>query len=351
MRPILAFAILLLWMARAAPEPDYSRYFTGDPHAAGAAASLIEIESSTGRADRLAVASLQHAIAVETLIRPDPGIDADAAPDAAAGADTDSASGSAGDLSINDLCNALYTSAQNNDLPVPFFANLIWQESRLRDDAVSRKGALGIAQFMPETAAETGLDDPFDPLQAIPASARFLRELRLQFGNLGFVAAAYNAGAHRVMEWLEHRNSLPRETRGYVVRVTGLSVDAWRRMAVNDDALAFVRHLPCRSLPAFASVEQANAEQVQLQQAKLEQLKVDEANAEKAKAEKAKLEQAKLDKRTAKAAARSHGKHEAGRRRGHGNRERRDAHAHARRAVKREAARPPRSGRDRHNSV
>ncbi len=109
------------------------------------------------------------------------------------------------DLSLNDLCNALYTSAQDNDLPVPFFANLIWQESRLRDDAVSRKGALGIAQFMPETAAETGLDNPFDPLQAIPASARFLRELRLEFGNLGFVAAAYNAGAHRVVEWLEHR--------------------------------------------------------------------------------------------------------------------------------------------------
>ncbi len=94
-------------------------------------------------------------------------------------------------------------------MPVPFFANLIWQESRLRDDAVSRKGALGIAQFMPETAAETGLDNPFDPLQAIPASARFLRELRMQFGNLGFVAAAYNAGAHRVTEWLEHRGSLP----------------------------------------------------------------------------------------------------------------------------------------------
>jgi hypothetical protein len=155
---------------------------------------------------------------------------------------------------------------------------------------------LGIAQFMPETAAETGLDNPFDPRKAIPASAHFLRELRLEFGNLGFVAAAYNAGARRVIEWLEHRNSLPRETRGYVVRVTGLSVDAWRKMAVNDDALAFVEHLPCRNLPAFASMEQAQSEQVQLQQVKLEQLKIDEA-----KAEQAKLEQAKLDKPATKA--------------------------------------------------
>ena len=118
-------------------------------------------------------------------------------------------------------------------------------------------------------------------MQAIPASARFLRELRLQFGNLGFVAAAYNAGAHRVAEWLEHRSSLPRETRDYVMRVTGLSVDAWRSMAVNDDALTFVRPLPCRSLPAFASVEQAQSEQAQLEQAKLEQIKLEQAKRDK----------------------------------------------------------------------
>ena len=110
-------------------------------------------------------------------------------------------------VSVDDLCHALLTSAQDNDLPVPFGANLLWQESGLREDIVSSKGAMGIAQFMPEVAAEKGLNDPFDPLQAIPASARLLRELRLQFGNLGFVAAAYNAGAHRVSQWLEHRRS------------------------------------------------------------------------------------------------------------------------------------------------
>lgn len=341
MRPILTFAILLLGLSRAAPEPDYSRYFNDYPHFAGGASSLLEIESSTGRTDRLSVASLQHAITVETVRRSDATVVADS--DAAA--DTDSASGRNGDLSINDLCNALYTSAQNNDLPVPFFANLIWQESRLRDDAVSRKGALGIAQFMPETAAETGLDNPFDPLQAIPASARFLRELRLQFGNLGFVAAAYNAGARRVMEWLEHRSSLPRETRGYVVRVTGLSVDDWRRMAVNDDALTFVRHLPCRSLPAFASVEQAHAEQVQLQQAKLEQLKVDEA-----KAEEAKLQKAKLDK-PAKVAPMLHGRHTTERKHGRAPERRNALRAQQRRGANREAKRPARAGRDKHKSV
>lgn len=343
MRSILAFAILLLGLSGAAPEPDYSRYFTDYPHSAdgGAASSLIEIESSTGRTDRLSVASLEHTVAVETLKPADPDADGDTV-ESSNTSNTDSHDS---DLSLNDLCNALYTSAQDNDLPVPFFANLIWQESRLRDDAVSRKGALGIAQFMPETAAETGLDNPFDPREAIPASARFLRELRLEFGNLGFVAAAYNAGAHRVIEWLQHRASLPSETRGYVARVTGLSVDAWRRMAVNDDALAFVEHLPCRSLPAFASMEQAQSEQVELQQAKLEQLKVDEA-----KAEQAKLEQAKLDKPAAKAEL--HREHAAERKRGHGDREHRNARGeHERRAAKREAEQHPHAGREKHNSV
>lgn len=346
MRPILAFAILLLGLSGAAPEPDYSRYFTDYPHSAdgGAASSLIEIESSTGRTDRLTVASLEHTVAVETLKPAD--ADADADGDVVESSDTSNTDSHDSDLSLNDLCNALYTSAQDNDLPVPFFANLIWQESRLRDDAVSRKGALGIAQFMPETAAETGLDNPFDPLKAIPASARFLRVLRLEFGNLGFVAAAYNAGAHRVIEWLQHRASLPSETRGYVARVTGLSVDAWRRMAVNDDALAFVQHLPCRSLPAFASMEQAQSEQVELQQAKLEQLKIDEA-----KAEQAKLEQAKLDKPAAKAEPRLHREHAAERKRGRGDREHRDAHGHERHATKREAEQPPHAGREKHNSV
>ena len=145
----------------------------------------------------------------------------------------------------------------------------------------------------------------------------------------------------------EHRGNLPSETRGYVARVTGLSVDAWRRMAVNDDALTFVQPLPCRSLPAFASVEQAQSEQAELQQAKLEQIKIDEA-----KAEQAKLEQAKLDKPAAKAESKSHRERAAERKRGRGDREHRDARGeHERRAAKREAEQHPHTGREKHNSV
>ncbi len=165
--------------------------------------------------------------------------------------------------SVGDLCNAIYTSAEDNDLPVPFFANLIWQESGLQLDSVSSAGALGIAQFMPEVAAEVGLRDPFDPHQALPASARFLRVLREQFNNLGFVAAAYNAGAHRVADWLDHDRALPQETRTYVLRVTGRSAEAWRKAPVPDSQLTFARPLPCRRLPAFAGLEQAQEAQGQ----------------------------------------------------------------------------------------
>ena len=80
-------------------------------------------------------------------------------------------------------------------MPVEFFARLIWQESRLRPDAIgpvtrSGKRAQGIAQFMPATAADRLLLDAFDPAQALPKSAEFLRELRAQFGNIGLAAAA-----------------------------------------------------------------------------------------------------------------------------------------------------------------
>jgi len=286
MRPILALAIVLFGVSSAAPEPEYSSLF-GDSFFPGADSdavpALIEIESSTGRADRLTFAERPRVLAVEifrrenadrplTFASASPDVDADIA--ASAAADTDG--NRATEVSLDDLCNALFTSAQNNDLPIPFFANLIWQESRLRADDVSRKGAQGIAQFMPQTAVEKGLANPFDPMQALPASARFLRELRLQFGNLGFVAAAYNAGARRVIEWLEHRSSLPRETRTYVVRVTGLSVEAWRNMPVDNDALTFVQHLPCRSLPAFANVEQVQLAEAQLDEVELIREKRDE---------------------------------------------------------------------------
>ncbi len=133
----------------------------------------------------------------------------------------------------------LESAARAHELPLEFFARLIWRESRFRSGAVgprtrSGKRAQGIAQFMPGTAAERGLLDPYDPVQALPKSAEFLQELRIRFGNLGLAAAAYNAGPRRVQEWLDGTGGMPQETRDYVIAITGRTVDDWA--AVKADA-------------------------------------------------------------------------------------------------------------------
>src|ERR1700721_4162693 len=136
------------------------------------------------------------------------------------------------------VCLMIEAAARANDLPLEFFARVIWQESRFQSHAVgpmTRRGqrAQGIAQFMPGTANERRLLDPFDPVQALPKSAEFLSELRAQFGNLGLAAAAYNAGPHRVQEWLAGSGYMPQETRNYVVAITGTTVDAWAAAGAN----------------------------------------------------------------------------------------------------------------------
>src|SRR6476619_1360669 len=130
------------------------------------------------------------------------------------------------------VCLMIEASARANNLPLEFFARVIWQESRFQPGVVgprTRSGerAQGIAQFMPRTAAERGLLDPFDPVQALPKSAEFLRELADQFGNLGLAAAAYNAGPQRVRDWLSGARTLPSETRNYVYAITGITADEW----------------------------------------------------------------------------------------------------------------------------
>jgi Transglycosylase SLT domain len=132
------------------------------------------------------------------------------------------------------LCLMLESAAAANQLPLPFFARVIWRESRFDPNAVgprTRSGehAQGIAQFMPGTAAEHGLDDPFDPIQALPKAAAFLSRLREQFGNLGLAAAAYNAGPARIQGWLAGTRSMPAETSAYVEAITGRTVEDWAK--------------------------------------------------------------------------------------------------------------------------
>ncbi len=167
------------------------------------------------------------------------------------------ASDLAPDVSHEELCETIMSSAQASDLPIAFFSNLIWQESRFRTSAVSPVGAQGVAQFMPATAAAFGLDNPFDPAAALPASARFLRELRQQFGNLGLAAAAYNAGPKRVLDWLAKKRKLPQETQHYVLTITGRPAEHWRGQELRMATFKLSSRLPCRRMPDFADLDSA----------------------------------------------------------------------------------------------
>ena len=136
------------------------------------------------------------------------------------------------------VCRLIDAAAKDKRLPVELFARLIWRESGFRNSAVSPKGAQGLAQFMPGTAAERGLADPFDPEQAIPHSASYLADLRGQFGNFGLAAAAYNAGAGRVQAWMAGTRGLPDQTRRYVIAITGRPAEDWTARGHGDPASA-----------------------------------------------------------------------------------------------------------------
>jgi Transglycosylase SLT domain len=148
------------------------------------------------------------------------------------------------------ICQMVDGAAEANRLPAAFLTRILWQESRFRTDVISPAGAQGVAQFMPQTAAERGLADPYDPGSAIPQAARLLAELGARFGNLGLAAAAYNAGPARVAKFLNAQSDLPEETRLYVLAVTGRPVEDWAAPRAGQPAVIGAGREPCLSVTA-----------------------------------------------------------------------------------------------------
>lgn len=104
-----------------------------------------------------------------------------------------------------------------------FFQAMIKVESNYRQGAVSRAGALGLAQLMPGTAAELAVD-PADPIENLDGGARYLLDQMQRFGSLELALAAYNAGPAAVTR---HGGIPPfPETRSHVTRV----MTAWGRI-------------------------------------------------------------------------------------------------------------------------
>ena len=109
-------------------------------------------------------------------------------------------------------------AARRHGIPEDLFARLVQQESGWNPAAVSHKGAVGLAQLMPGTAAGLGVD-PADPHQNLDGGARYLRRQFERFGDWRLALAAYNAGPEAVAR---HGGVPPyAETMGYVVAIMG----------------------------------------------------------------------------------------------------------------------------------
>ncbi len=109
-------------------------------------------------------------------------------------------------------------SARAHGVPEDLFLRLVQQESGWSMAAVSVKGAIGLAQLMPETAAQLGVDIR-DPRQNLDGGARYLRMMYDRYGSWRLALAAYNAGPDAV----DKTGGVPpyRETQNYVAAIWG----------------------------------------------------------------------------------------------------------------------------------
>lgn len=109
-------------------------------------------------------------------------------------------------------------AARTHGVPEDLFLKLVHQESRWNDRAESHKGAFGLAQLMPATAAKLGVDHT-DPMQNLDGGARYLKMMHDRFGSWRLALAAYNAGPGAV----EKHGGVPpyKETENYVRVIWG----------------------------------------------------------------------------------------------------------------------------------
>lgn len=116
-------------------------------------------------------------------------------------------------------------AAQRHGLPPDLLMRVAYQESRWRDDIISgatksQVGAVGMFQFMPATAASLGVD-PLNVASAADGAARYLAQLKRQFGTWALALTAYNFGPGNTKKYLAGTRTLPTETKNYVAQITG----------------------------------------------------------------------------------------------------------------------------------
>jgi hypothetical protein len=117
-------------------------------------------------------------------------------------------------------------AARRFGVPVSWIRAVMGAESAGDERAVSRKGAMGLMQIMPDTWSELRARyrlgaNPFDPHDNILAGAAYLREMHDRYGSPGFLAA-YNAGPQRYDDYLAGVRALPADTLAYVATLAPL---------------------------------------------------------------------------------------------------------------------------------
>ncbi|HEV7673339.1 MAG TPA: lytic transglycosylase domain-containing protein [Candidatus Angelobacter sp.] len=133
-----------------------------------------------------------------------------------------------------DLDQVIREASSRNRLDPDFVSSVIRAESNFKTHAISKKGAQGLMQLMPATAAQLGVADAFDPKANVEAGTAHLSALLDRYHNDPIKAlAAYNAGAHRVKQY----NGVPpyRETRAYVSKIVR-DFNAKKRAQMKADA-------------------------------------------------------------------------------------------------------------------
>ncbi|MGC2695354.1 MAG: lytic transglycosylase domain-containing protein [Candidatus Angelobacter sp.] len=153
-----------------------------------------------------------------------------------------------------DLDQLVREASSHHRLDPDFVSSVIKAESNFKTRAVSKKGAQGLMQLMPGTAAQLGVADPFDPRANVEAGTAHLSALLDQYHDDPIKAlAAYNAGAHRVKQY--HGVPPYRETRTYISKIIR-DFNAKKRAQMKTGAASKVN---ASAKPAGASAKPVNS--------------------------------------------------------------------------------------------
>jgi hypothetical protein len=137
----------------------------------------------------------------------------------------------------------LVHAALSNDLPRRFSSGSSTRRASARRHQLGRRARHRAAHAGDGRAPAR---QSVRPAQAIPASARLLRDHYRRFGNLGLAAAAYNAGPRRVDDWRAKKGALPQETQDYVKAITGFPVETWTVAFAGGPAVKLPQGAPCQ---------------------------------------------------------------------------------------------------------